>query len=92
MPFLNEGASSAESPPAHGLSAREIEVLQLLASGCSNKEIASDLAISTNTVMRHVSNIYAKTSVRNRVEAAAYAGSHGLLKPIRSSVSATGSI
>ena len=92
MPFLREGASILVPPPAHHLSSREIEVLQLLASGRSNKEIASDLAISTNTVMRHVSNIYAKTSVRNRVEAAAYAGSHGLLKTTESSVSPTGSI
>jgi DNA-binding CsgD family transcriptional regulator/pimeloyl-ACP methyl ester carboxylesterase len=92
MPFLNEGAASVQPPALHDLSGREIEVLQLLASGFSNREIASDLAISTNTVMRHVSNIYAKTSVRNRVEAAAYAGSHGLLKSPAGSASPAGSI
>jgi DNA-binding NarL/FixJ family response regulator len=61
-----------------GLSAREIEVLQLVASGRSNKDIATELFISENTVARHVSNIFAKLSVSSRAAATAYAFKHGI--------------
>jgi DNA-binding CsgD family transcriptional regulator len=61
-----------------GLSAREVEVLRLLAAGRSNQQIADELVISHNTVNRHVSNIYAKTGAANRVEAASYATRNGL--------------
>jgi class 3 adenylate cyclase/DNA-binding CsgD family transcriptional regulator len=61
-----------------GLTKREVEVLRLIASGRSNREIADELAISLNTVLRHVSNIFDKTGVANRAEAAAYATRHGL--------------
>ena len=57
----------------HGLTQREREVLQLIALGKNNPEIAAELFISVNTVTRHVSNIFAKTSTKNRVEAAVYA-------------------
>jgi DNA-binding CsgD family transcriptional regulator len=60
------------------LSSREIEVLRLIAAGKSNAQIAGDLVISQNTVIRHVSNIYAKTGAANRAEATAYALRHGL--------------
>ena len=60
------------------LSGRELEVLSLLAAGRSNQQIADELVISLNTVRRHVSNIFDKTGVANRVEAAAYARDHGL--------------
>ena len=63
-----------------GLSAREIEVLRLIASGRSNREIARTLVISLNTVARHVSNIFDKVGALNRTEAAAYAYRHGLGK------------
>ncbi len=72
-------AKPAPSPLAgfagylHGLTEREREVLQLVASGKNNSEIAAELFISINTVTRHLSNIFAKTSTRNRVEAAVYA-------------------
>ena len=62
-----------------GLTKREVEVLRLIASGRSNREIADELVISLNTVIRHVSNIFAKTGVANRAEAATYAGRHGLV-------------
>jgi DNA-binding CsgD family transcriptional regulator len=65
-------------PIADGLSAREAEVLRLLASGKSNAQIAEALVISPNTVNRHVSNIYAKTGAANRAEAASYATRNGL--------------
>jgi DNA-binding CsgD family transcriptional regulator len=62
-----------------GLSPRELEVLMLIAQGCSNARIAEQLVISPNTVGRHVSNIFDKVGAANRVEAAAYARDHGLL-------------
>lgn len=51
------------------LSRREVDVLKLLASGLSNKEIASSLNISINTVKNHLANIYPKLGVHTRVEA-----------------------
>jgi DNA-binding CsgD family transcriptional regulator/pimeloyl-ACP methyl ester carboxylesterase len=63
---------------ADGLSHREIEVLRLLAAGKSNAQIADELVISQNTVIRHVSNIFAKIGAANRAEAASYATRNGL--------------
>jgi NarL family two-component system response regulator LiaR len=63
---------------AQDLSLRELEVLRLLAAGRSNQQIADELVISLNTVRRHVSNIFDKTGVANRTEAAGYARDHGL--------------
>ena len=60
------------------LTAREVEVLRLLAQGKSNREIADVLVISYNTVERHINHIFAKTGVANRVEAATYAHRHRL--------------
>ena len=74
-----DGARSLPpSQPAAGLSQREVEVLRLLAAGRSNQQIADELVISVNTVNRHVSNVYAKTGVANRAEAATYAARHGI--------------
>jgi pimeloyl-ACP methyl ester carboxylesterase/DNA-binding CsgD family transcriptional regulator len=67
-----------ELAPRSGLSSREIEVLRLLAAGRSNAQIAQELVISQNTVIRHVSNIFAKTGVANRAQAGAYARDHGI--------------
>lgn len=61
------------------LSAREREVLRLLASGSTNREIAESLTLSPRTVDRHVSNILAKTGSSSRTAAASYAVEHGLL-------------
>jgi len=60
------------------LSAREVEVLRLLAAGKSNQQIADELVISINTANRHVSNIYAKIGAANRTEAAGYATRNGI--------------
>jgi DNA-binding CsgD family transcriptional regulator len=72
-------AASAPVPswPA-GLTGREVEVLRLIAAGHSNRAIAEALFISPNTVLHHVSNIFAKTGAANRAEAAAYATRQGL--------------
>ena len=55
---------------AERLSERELEVLQLVSSGLSNREIAEKLVISTGTAKTHVHNICGKLGVRNRTEAA----------------------
>ena len=73
----NPAVASPGAPPA-GLSAREVEVLRLIAAGKSNPQIANALVISLNTVQRHVSNILGKTGAANRTEAAVYARDHGL--------------
>jgi DNA-binding CsgD family transcriptional regulator len=64
--------SGMQSQPA-GLSAREIEVLRLIASGKGNREIAARLFISPHTVANHVHRILAKTGSANRTEAASFA-------------------
>ena len=51
-----------------GLSKREIEVLELLAQGLSNQEIADKLFVSLNTAKTHISNIYAKLNVKRRTQ------------------------
>jgi DNA-binding NarL/FixJ family response regulator len=64
--------------PGHPLSARELEVLRLLATGATNREIARRLVLSEKTVARHVSNIFAKLGLTSRAAATAYAYEHGL--------------
>ena len=59
------------------LTAREVDVLRMIASGSSNREIADDLVLSVRTVERHVTNIYAKIAARGRADATAYAMHHG---------------
>ena len=62
-----------------GLTAREREVLDLLATGKSNRAISAELIISEKTVARHVSNIFTKLGVSSRAAATAYAYEHGLI-------------
>ena len=62
------------------LSDREIEVLQLVGQGKSNKEIAVDLNISINTVKVHIGNIFQKINVASRTEATLFAIEHGIIK------------
>jgi HD-GYP domain-containing protein (c-di-GMP phosphodiesterase class II) len=62
-----------------GLTAREVEVLRLVARGLSNKEIAERLVISPKTVGKHVEHIYAKADASNRAAAGLFAMQHGLL-------------
>ncbi len=61
------------------LTTRELEVLQELVSGATNREIAERFVIAENTVKNHVSNILSKLNLRNRREAANFARSHQLL-------------
>ena len=73
-------ASRADEGPgdAHGLSPREQEVLRLVATGKSNREIATALVLSEHTVARHLQNIFAKLGVSSRTAASAFAYEHGL--------------
>jgi LuxR family maltose regulon positive regulatory protein len=61
------------------LSERELEVLRLLTRGASNQEIAQELAIVVDTVKRHVSQVFSKLGVKNRVQAVMQARTLGLL-------------
>jgi DNA-binding NarL/FixJ family response regulator len=63
----------------HGLTARELQVLRLIAGGKSNREIAEALVISEHTVARHVQNIFAKLRVTSRTAAGAFAFEHDLV-------------
>jgi DNA-binding NarL/FixJ family response regulator len=64
--------------PPDALSARERQVLRLVAQGRTNREIAALLVISEKTVARHLTNIFAKIGVTNRAAATAYALTGGL--------------
>ena len=64
---------------AGGLTARELEVIRLIARGKTNREIAGELGISEKTVARHVSNIFLKLDLSTRSGAAAYAFTHKLV-------------
>ena len=83
--ILAEFARLAQAPTAKGsdkddLSDRECEVLQLVANGATNKEIAAQLFISENTVNYHMKNILSKLHLRNRAQAVAYALQSGLVQ------------
>ncbi|HEX2699241.1 MAG TPA: LuxR C-terminal-related transcriptional regulator [Acidimicrobiales bacterium] len=69
---------AAETSPTGGLTAREVEVLALVATGRTNKAIASELVISEKTVARHLSNIFTKLGLTSRAAATAYAYENGL--------------
>jgi DNA-binding CsgD family transcriptional regulator len=72
-------AKASEAPSTGGLSARELEVLRLVASGKTNKLIARELCLSEKTVDRHVSNILAKLNVPTRAGATAFAYENKLI-------------
>ena len=73
------GRRAAADHENAGLSRRELEVMRLVASGRTNREIAGELVLSTRTVDMHVRNILTKLRCRSRTEAAAKAGDLGLL-------------
>ncbi|MGZ6615253.1 MAG: HD domain-containing phosphohydrolase [Solirubrobacteraceae bacterium] len=77
---VGERARPPAEPPA-GLTAREVEVLQRLARGLTNKQVAAQLGISAKTVGRHVESIYAKIGASTRAAAALFAVEHDLLRP-----------
>lgn len=75
--FVTSEEASAKRP--FGLTARELEVLRLLASGRTNRAIAEELFLSEKTIDRHVSNIFAKLDVPTRAAATAFAYQHKLV-------------
>jgi DNA-binding NarL/FixJ family response regulator len=83
LPRTVADGALAEAPAAEELSesptAREGEVLGLLARGLSNKQIARELGISEHTVKFHISSLYAKLGVGNRAEAVSRGARHGLI-------------
>ena len=75
------GGHSSGHQPVEPLTPRELEVLQLLAAGQTNRQIADSLVVTERTVKFHVSSILAKLGAANRTEAVALANQRGLVKP-----------
>ena len=71
---------TAQAPPSPKLTAREMEVLRLVARGMNNRDIAGELFISENTVKNHVRNILEKLQLHSRMEAVVYAVREKLLE------------
>lgn len=78
-PFPQQHLSASLSPLVEPLSERELEILQHLAQGASNREIANALYITEGTVKNHITNILGKLGVRDRTQAALKARELGLL-------------
>jgi DNA-binding CsgD family transcriptional regulator len=76
---LEEFSRSPVHPTSGGLTAREAQVLALVATGKTNRAIADELGISQKTVARHVSNIFTKLNLSSRAAATAYAYQHELV-------------
>ena len=79
LAYLDSLASGTVPSGAHGLTARELQVLRLVAAGETNKAIAAVLVLSDRTVERHARNIFAKLGVSSRAAATAYAYKHKLV-------------
>lgn len=73
------GAAAQAAEVIDELTPRETQILQLVAEGKSNKDIADELVISENTVKIHIRNILEKLHLKNRIQAAVYAVSQGLV-------------
>lgn len=78
-PALADTETPAAVRPPSELSNRELEVVRLIATGATNREIAERLVISEGTVKNHISNILSRLGLRDRTQAAIYAREHGLL-------------
>ncbi len=76
-----DGVARGESPPEDPLTARELEVVKLIAEGHTSDEIAAQLVLSGKTVERHRANVLGKLGMRNRVELTRYAIRRGLVEP-----------
>jgi two-component system, NarL family, nitrate/nitrite response regulator NarL len=77
--------ATANSQPSQtqnrfGLTARETEIISFITQGCMNRDIASSLSITEETVKRHLTNIFNKVGMSNRLELALFAIEHGLVR------------
>ncbi len=63
-----------------GLTAREIQIISFITQGCMNRDIANSLSITEETVKRHLTNIFNKVGMSNRLELALFAIEHGLVR------------
>ena len=79
LEHVRELMDRAAPPAVGGLTPREVEVLRLVATGATNREVADGLVISDKTVARHVSNIFTKLGLSSRAAATAYAYEHDLV-------------
>ncbi len=79
LSHVREQAVPASPSPTTQLSARELDVLKLVAEGKDNAEIAAELFISPKTVKNHISNILMKLQISNRIQAAVYAVRRGIV-------------
>ena len=75
----SRGPAAPEPYPA-GLSAREVDVLRIVADGMTNAEVAKELFLSPRTVDWHLSSIYRKLGLHSRAEATRFAAEHGLIR------------
>ena len=82
--LMREVAASVPTAHRTDLTARELEVLRLIAAGRSNREISSELEVAEKTVKTHVSNILMKLGLTDRTQAAVYAVQEGLAHPPQS--------
>ena len=80
-PSADDVAPGGDASARRSLTPREIEILQRLTMGETNREIADALVLSHRTVERHIDNIYGKICVSTRAQATAYALTHGLVLP-----------
>ncbi len=78
-PAAPVGLPAAPAGLPDGLSAREAQILSLVARGLSNREIGAELFISEHTAANHIRSILRKTGCANRTEAASYAHRHALV-------------
>jgi DNA-binding NarL/FixJ family response regulator len=80
LSVYREVAAGPDDSAVRELTARELEVLTLIASGLTNDEIAAELVLSPGTVKTHVNHIFFKLELRNRAEAVIFAFDHGLAR------------
>src|SRR5215469_8515090 len=74
-----KGSATSDTLHNAGLTSREIEVLRLIATGATNREVADYLVISEGTVKNHLAHIFSRLGLRDRTQAVMYAREHGLL-------------
>lgn len=80
--LLRDALAAQKQPKSFGLTARELEIVAAIVSGLPNKEIAQKFAISEQTVKHHLTSIFDKLGVSNRLELALFAVNHHLADPL----------